>query len=84
MNTTTTTTTTDVNTRQNPSQEFMNKLETDGEKKSKELLQQVIQNQISLDDFGQKLQKVMTDGAKEFQQKNGRPMTYSEMRNLYG
>jgi hypothetical protein len=30
------------------------------------------------------LQNVMQKGADEFEQKMGRPMTYSEMRSMYG
>jgi len=36
------------------------------------------------EDFGQKLISLMANGAKEFQEKTGRPMTYSEMREMYG
>lgn len=34
--------------------------------------------------FGDKLVSIMSQGANEFQEKTGRPMTYSEMRAMYG
>ena len=30
------------------------------------------------------LEQIMSNGAKEFKEKNGREMTYSEMREMYG
>jgi hypothetical protein len=30
------------------------------------------------------LQSIMSDGAKEFKEKTGRHMTYSEMREMFG
>jgi hypothetical protein len=35
-------------------------------------------------DFGEKLVSIMSSGAQEFKEKTGRPMTYSEMRAMYG
>ena len=35
-------------------------------------------------DFGSALTSIMSAGATEFQEKTGRPMTYSEMRAMYG
>jgi hypothetical protein len=35
-------------------------------------------------DFGANLVSIMSSGAKGFQEKTGRPMTYSEMRSMYG
>jgi|LakMenE18May11ns_1017448.scaffolds.fasta_scaffold6692874_1 hypothetical protein len=37
-------------------------------------------NTITLDN----LSKIMEAGSKEFTEKTGRPMTYSEMREMYG
>ena len=37
-------------------------------------------NKVTLD----KLSNIMEQGHKEFVEKTGRPMTYSEMRELYG
>uniref|UniRef100_A0A6C0HHN7 Uncharacterized protein n=1 Tax=viral metagenome TaxID=1070528 RepID=A0A6C0HHN7_9ZZZZ len=34
--------------------------------------------------FGDKLVSIMSQGAKEFEEKTGRRMTYSEMRSMYG
>ena len=30
------------------------------------------------------INNIMSDGAKEFEEKVGRPMTYSEMRSMFG
>ena len=35
-------------------------------------------------DFGASLVSIMSSGAKEFEEKTGRTMTYSEMRAMYG
>ena len=34
--------------------------------------------------FGNALMNTMNEGAKEFEEKVGRPMSYSEMRMMYG
>lgn len=33
---------------------------------------------------GETLKQIIRDGATEFEQKTGRPMTYSEMRAMFG
>jgi hypothetical protein len=60
--------------------ELKNKLEKDGEKKSKELIKQ----DTKIDDNLKKAFDIVKAGADEFKEKTGRPMTYSEMRELYG
>ena len=40
----------------------------------------VLEKNVSLDS----LSKLLNDGHKEFSDKIGRPMTYSEMREMYG
>jgi hypothetical protein len=66
------------NTNGEPTNEFMRQLEKKGEQQVKQLLAtpgSVTQDSI-LD--------IMREGGKEFVQKTGRNMTYSEMRQLYG
>jgi hypothetical protein len=60
--------------------ELKNKLEKDGEKKAKELIKQ----DTKIDDNLKKAFDIVKAGADEFKEKTGRPMTYSEMRELYG
>ena len=43
-----------------------------------------VATQSKTTDFGDKLLSIMSEGADEFQAKTGRPMTYSEMRAMYG
>jgi len=43
-----------------------------------------VATQSKTTDFGDKLLSIMSEGADEFQSKTGRPMTYSEMRAMYG
>jgi hypothetical protein len=35
-------------------------------------------------EFGANLLSIISSGGKEFEEKTGRPMTYSEMRAMYG
>ena len=53
------------------------KLEKEGEEKAKKALANPV---VTSDTF----LNIIKEGAKEFEQKTGRPLTYSEMRNLYG
>ena len=41
-------------------------------------------NKEEMQKLGNSLMSIITDGAKEFEQKTGRPMTYAEMRYAYG
>ena len=41
-------------------------------------------NEQQMKKLGDSLMSIMTDGAKEFEKKTGRPMTYAEMRYAYG
>jgi len=56
------------------------KLEEQATKEVVKLKEQPIQG----DSFKENLVKIMEDGHKEFTEKIGRPMTYSEMREMYG
>lgn len=56
------------------------KLEEQATKEVVKLKEQPIQG----DSFKENLVKIMEDGHKEFTEKMGRPMTYSEMREMYG
>ena len=64
-----------------PNPQFMEKLEKDGETKTKALISST---NISNQQFEDGLKKILSDGEEEFKQKNGRQMTYGEMRELYG
>ena len=58
--------------------ELIKRLEKEGAKKVQDTLKsnQPITANTFLD--------IINDGAKEFQEKMGRPMTYAEMREMYG
>ncbi len=59
---------------------LMEKLEKDGEKQVVELLKR---NETP-ENACESLKNIMSSGEKEFKEKTGRQMTYSEMRQLYG
>ena len=42
------------------------------------------ENKEAMEKLGTSLMSIITDGAKEFEKKTGRPMTYAEMRYAYG
>jgi len=54
------------------------------EKKAEIQVAQLASNADQGSDFGEKLISIMSSGAKEFKEKTGRPMTYGEMRAMYG
>ena len=58
-----------------------NKVMLELEKKGEEQLAQV---KTQNGNVGQQLSSIVSNGAKEFQEKTGRPMTYGEMRAMYG
>lgn len=66
--------------------ELMARLEKEGMQKMQELNSKIDSGE--LDALGQshmdQLMQVMRDGEKAFREKTGRPMTYSEMRAMYG
>ena len=63
-------------------QKLMNKLEKEGENKVKELTKtEIINDPNKMIDS---LLNIMKEGEKEFIQKTGKNMTYSEMRQMYG
>lgn len=88
------TVTMDSNKQQNDNtqiKEIMKKIESDAEQKLKGTLFQEEEPRT----FGsaaaknnankiESLKNIMADGAKEFEQKAGRPMTYGEMRMMFG
>jgi|UniRef100_A0A6C0HD76 hypothetical protein len=58
------------------------KLEKEGEEKVKKLFSETTVN--TGPQMQEALAKIMKDGEKEFVEKTGRYMTYSEMREMYG
>jgi hypothetical protein len=62
----------------------MKELEAEGEMKAKELLENTPSGGIGKLKFGNSLKKIMNDLDSKFEKKMGRPMTYSEMRDIYG
>ena len=50
------------------------------EKKTEEKVMKTDQTK----DLGTSMIKIIKEGGKEFEQKVGRPMTYSEMREMFG
>ena len=64
-----------------PNPQFMEKLEKDGETKTKALISST---NISNQQYEDGLKKILSDGEAEFKAQNGRQMTYGEMRELYG
>jgi hypothetical protein len=61
-----------------PDRELMEKLENEGMKKTAELWNKSTPFHIN------SLMDIMKEGTDEFKKKEGRNMTYSEMRSLYG
>ena len=59
----------------------IDELEQKGYQQLDHVLQQPHQN---MDDLGKSLISIIQNGANEFQEKTGRPMTYLEMRAAYG
>lgn len=66
--------------------ELMARLEKEGMNKMQELNTKI--DRGDLPPFGKEhmdqVMQVMKDGEKEFRENTGRPMTYSEMRAMYG
>jgi hypothetical protein len=54
------------------------------EKKAEIQVAQLTTNVDQKPDFGEQLVSIMSSGAKEFKEKTGRPITYGEMRAMYG
>jgi hypothetical protein len=65
-------------------QALKDKLEREGEQKAKKLVIDRAAGANNDSTAVEKCASIITEGAKEFQEKMGRPMTYSEMRDLYG
>ena len=65
-------------------QALKDKLEREGEQKAKQVVVDRAAGAIDVSTAVEKCATIMTEGAKEFQEKMGRPITYSEMRALYG
>ena len=53
-------------------------------KTEKKVLEKVLAKGNTEGDASTILQSIMSDGAKEFKEKTGRHMTYSEMREMFG
>jgi len=66
--------------------ELMTRLEKEGMNKMKQLNTKI--NRGELPPLGKEhmdqVMQVMKDGEKEFRENTGRPMTYAEMRAMYG
>lgn len=54
-----------------------NKLEVEGSYKTTDML-------LSGNITEKKIKEILTEGANKFEQQTGRPMTYGEMREMYG
>jgi len=65
-------------------QALKDKLEREAIEKAKKLVIDRAAGVINDSTAVEKCATIITEGAKEFQEKMGRPMTYSEMRALYG
>ncbi len=68
------------NTKTVPEEELTkikNKLEIEGTRNAKNI---VVSGNIT----DQKIKDVLTDGMKKFEEETGRPMIYSELREMYG
>ena len=65
--------------------EIKAKIEADAEKKVVQLNNNINSfHDYGKPDIGKLLISIMQTGADEFKEKNGRNMTYSEMREMYG
>lgn len=60
------------------------KIENDASNKVVKMYKDIVSNELPLGNVEQTLVTIMNDGASEFVKKTGRPMTYSEMREMYG
>lgn len=60
------------------------KIENDASNKVVKMYKDIVSNELPLGNVEQTLVTIMNDGASEFIKKTGRPMTYSEMREMYG
>ena len=65
---------------------ILRKLDKDGENKVKEIMKQtpIPTPTPAPIHTSQKLINLIQEGMKEYQEKTGKPMTYSEMREAYG
>jgi hypothetical protein len=66
-----------------PTDELLYKLEQDGYDKVAKACQ-TLPIGATLEEVGDALEGIMKSGAEEFKNKTGRPMTYAEMRSIYG
>jgi hypothetical protein len=63
--------------------QLMNDLEKKGEKACIDLMS-LSNDKSNKKDICNLLQNIMSEGSKEFKEKTGKEMTYSEMRQMYG
>ena len=63
--------------------ELKDKLEKEGEKKVKQIVNDIVDGTIKKV-TGDTFLNIIKEGNAEFQAKTGRSLTYSEMRDLYG
>ena len=76
----------DIKEEEESYNEFMKHLSKEGTKKCETILPEFLSNvgSINKDSFQTKLLQIIKEGDMEFTTKMGRPMTYLEMRSLYG
>jgi hypothetical protein len=63
---------------------ILDELEKNGYDQLKELDKKIQTEPIEPNDIGNTLMNIMEQGANKFKEKTGRPMTYAEMRSVYG
>ena len=56
----------------------------DLEKRQIPVVKEALQSSASINDTANKLMSFMSNGSKEFKERNGREMTYAEMRAAWG
>jgi hypothetical protein len=64
--------------------DILDELEKNGYEQLKELDKKIQTEPIEPNDIGNALMSIMEQGANKFKEKTGRPMTYAEMRSIYG
>jgi len=61
------------------------KLEKEGEQKATKIMNDITKGTIDIQDVSSStFLNIIKEGNKEFEAKMGRPLTYGEMRDLYG
>lgn len=59
-------------------------MEAEGRKKTISCVATYLNDTVTMKSFSNSIKDILTEGAKEFEERTGRAMTYPEMRAIYG